>query len=198
MNRKKLFVLALSAIVAAGTLSACGSSSPTKTASSVVTPSTLPTTASTTSSGVTLPVASNPILNNSTAPGLIISYSAVENNVAPITHNALSDQLEITLKNTSSTTMTGIEIYYEMTDIVTKAKEGYYQKLNGVVIAPNQESTVFFDRKNQAGHFPENQFSLYRSSPNEVDFKIWASAPGVKIAQATAVKSKGTGEKPGA
>ena len=181
MNRKKLFALLLGAIISAGTLSACGSSSPTKTAS-----------------GVTLPVASNPIVNNSTAPGLAVTYAAAENNVDPATHNPIGDQLELTLKNTSSTSLTTLEVYYEMTDLVTKAKEGYYQKLSGISIAPNQESTVYFDGKNQLGHFPENQFSLYRSSPNEVDFKIWVSAPGLKIAQATAVKSKGTGEKPGA
>ncbi len=198
MNRKKLFALSLGVLVTAGTLSACGSSTPTKSASSSLTPAAQPSTTNTTSSGVTLPVASNPIVNNSTTPGLVVSYAAAENNVDPITHNPIGDQLELTLKNNSATTMTGIEVYYEMTDIVTKAKEGYYQKLNGIVIAPNQEATVYFDGKNQLGHYPENQFSLYRSSSNEVDFKIWVSAPGMKIAQATALKSIGTGEKPGA
>ena len=198
MKRNKLFALSLGAIITASTLSACGSSSPTKTASNPVTPSAQPSTASTTGSGVTLPVASNPIVNNSAAPGLVVTYAAAENNVDPATHNPIGDQLELTLKNTSSTSLTGLEVYYEMTDAVTKSKEGYYQKLNGIAIAPNQESTVYFDGKNQMGHYPENQFSLYRSSPNEVDFKIWVSAPGAKIAQAMAIKSKGTGEKPGA
>lgn len=197
MQSKKLFVLSIGAVLMAGTLSACGSSTPTKTASSSNTPSAQPSTANTQSSGVIIPIASNPIVNNSTNPGLVITYAAVENNVDAATHNAIADQLELTLKNTSSKTLTGLEIYYEMTDIVTKAKEGYYQKLEGVVIPPNQESTVYFDGNSQPGHFPENQFSLYRSSPNEVDFKIWVSAPGLQVAQATAIKSTGTGEKPG-
>ncbi|HEY3292660.1 MAG TPA: hypothetical protein VGJ85_03405 [Candidatus Nanopelagicaceae bacterium] len=185
-------------ILTAATLSACGNSSPTKSAASTIVPSAQPSTASSSGTGVTLPVASNPIVNTSTKPGLVITYAAAENNVDPTTNSPLGDQLELTLKNTTSIPMSGIEVYYEMTDIVTKAKEGYYQKLTGIVIPPNQASTIYFDGKNQPGHFPENQFSLYRSSPNEVDFKIWVSAPGVKIAQAAAVKSKGTGEKPGA
>lgn len=198
MNRKIFFATSIGVIFTAATLSACGSSTPTKAALGSVTPSAQPSATSANSSGATLPVATNPIVNNSTAPGLVVTYTAVENNVDPATHNPIGDQLELTLKNTSATAMTGMEVYYEMTDIVTKAKEGYYQKLNGIVIAPHQESTVYFDGKNQLGHYSENQFSLYRSSPNEVDFKIWVSAPGAKIAQATAVKSKGTGEKPGA
>lgn len=198
MNRKKFFVLSLGALITVVTLSACGTATPTKSATSLVTPSAQHSATSTTSSGVTLPIASNPIVNNSTTPGLVVSYVAVENNVDATTHNPIGDQLELTLKNKSATTMTGIEVYFEMTDIVTKAKEGYYQKLNAITIAPNQETTVYFDGKSQLGHYPENQFSLYRSSPNEVDFKIWVSTPGAKIAQATAVKSKGTGEKPGA
>jgi len=41
----------------------------------------------------------------------------------------------------------------------------------------------------------EVQFSIYRSSTNEVGFAIQASAPGAKIATATAVKATGTAEK---
>lgn len=198
MNRKTLLAASIGIVLGAGTLSACGSSTPTKNALSSGTPSVQPSTTSKSISNAILPVANNPILNTSTAPGLSITYAAAENNVDPTTHNPIGDQLELTLKNTSSSTLSSIEVYYEMTDMVTRAKEGYYQKLDGIVIAPNQVSTVYFDGKNLPGHYGENQFSLYRSSPNEVDFKIWVSAPGVKIAQATAVKSKGTGEKPGA
>lgn len=198
MNRRKLFAVAIGVTLTAGILSACGSSTPSKTAAGATTPNAATPSAVQTNSGVTLPVASNPIVNNSTTPNLQVTYSAAENNVDPVTKNPIGDQLELTLKNTSSTPMSGIEIYYEMTDTVTKAKEGYYQKLSGLIIPVNQESTVYFDNKNLAGHYPENQFSLYRSSQNEVDFRIWVSAPGSKIAQATAIKSKGTGEKPGA
>ncbi len=198
MDRKKLLVAVVGVTLTAGTLSACGSTTPSKTASGATTPATTAPTPTQTSTGLTLPVAANPIVNNSTKPALQITYSAAENNVDPITKNPIGDQLELTLKNTGLTPMSGIEVYYQMTDIVTNAKEGYYQKLSGLVIPASQEATVYFDNKSQPGHYPENQFSLYRNSQNEVDFKIWVSAPGSKIAEATAIKSKGTGEKPGA
>ncbi len=149
-------------------------------------------------SQLVLPVAKNPIVNKSMATGLVITYAAAENNVDPATHNPIADRLQLTLKNVSSKSLSRLEVYYLMTDVVTKAKEGYYQKLTGVTIAPKKSMTVYFDGGKQADHYPENQFSLYRSSQNQVNFKIWVSAPGVKIAQATALKSTGTGEKPGA
>ena len=198
MSNKKLFAMAFGVTLTAVALSACQSSGSTKARTSSVTPAGKASASSTNGSGVTLPVTSNPIVNNSATPGLLVTYAAAENNVDPSTHNPIGDQLELTLKNTSAKPLTNIEVYYEMTDIVTKAKEGYFQKLDGITIAVNKGTTIYFDGKSQLGHYPENQFSLYRSSPNEVDFKIWVSAPGVKIAQATAVKSKGTGEKPGA
>jgi len=147
------------------------------------------------SAGVVLPVASNPIANAATAPTLAITYAAVEDNVDPATGKAIDDRLQLTLKNSGSTPLTGIEVYYEMTDIVTGAKEGYYQKLHGLSIPAGQDATVFFDNKTDPGHYPENQFSIYRSSTNEVDFAVQASAVGAKIATATAVKAIGTGEK---
>ena len=202
MNRKSFFAATIGITLTAATLSACQSSTGAKTAlpstsSSpvITTPSSTP---SSTSTSLTLPVASNPIVNNSTNPSLQITYSAVENNVDPITHNPIGDQLQLTLKNVGSTALSNVEVYYEMTDIVTKAKEGYYQKLTNLVIPAHQETTVYFDNKNQPGHYPENQFSLYRSSTNQVNFVIWVSAAGAKIAQSKATKSLSTGEKPGA
>lgn len=197
MNRKSIFAATIGIALTAGTLSACQSSTPVKSAASA---SSTPTPSSTQSSGVplALPIASNPIVNTSTAPLLQVTYAAAENNVDPSTKATIGDQLELTLKNVSTKPLSGLEVYYEMTDIVTKAKEGYYQKLTGLVIGANQSTTIYFDSKPQHGHYPENQFSLYRTSPNEVDFKIWVSAKDSKIAQATAVKSTGTGEKPGA
>ena len=82
-----------------------------------------------------------------------------------------------------------------MTDVVTGQTEAYYQKLDGLSIPAGQETTVYFDNQAGPGHYPENQFSIYRSSTNEVDFAIQAAANGAKVATATAVKATGTGEK---
>jgi hypothetical protein len=213
MNRKTLGALGAAGLLAAITVSGCSSaasSSPTSAAATSAaatsaaaasaapasaTPEAPAASAPAAAAGVVLPVAANPIVNTATAPTLAITYAAVEDNVDPATGKAIDDRLQLTLKNSGSTPLTGIEVYYEMTDVVTGAKEGYYQKLDGLTIPAGQEATVFFDNKTDPGHYPENQFSIYRSSTNEVDFAIQASAPGAKVATATAVKATGTGEK---
>jgi hypothetical protein len=213
MNRKTLGALGAAGLLAAITVSGCSSaasSSPTSAAATSAaatsaaaasaapasaTPEAPAASAPAAAAGVVLPVAANPIVNTATAPTMAITYAAVEDNVDPATGKAIDDRLQLTLKNSGSTPLTGIEVYYEMTDVVTGAKEGYYQKLDGLTIPAGQEATVFFDNKTDPGHYPENQFSIYRSSTNEVDFAIQASAPGAKVATATAVKATGTGEK---
>ena len=69
------------------------------------------------------------------------------------------------------------------------------QTLDGLVIPAGGEETVFFDNQKGPNHYPENEFSLYRSSTNQVDVAIEVSAPGAKIATATASKEAGTGEE---
>jgi len=64
-------------------------------------------------------------------------------------------------------------------------------------LAAGETKTIYFDNQTSAGHYPENKYSLYRSSQNEVDFSIQVSAPGFKPATATAKKAAGTGETAG-
>ena len=205
MNRTTLAAIGAAGLLTALTATGCSSaasSSPTAAAATssasapaASAPADSAAAASGAPSGVVLPVASNPIVNTATASMLAITYAAVEDNVDPATGKAIDDRLQLTLKNSGSTPLSGVEVYYEMTDVVTGAKEGYYQKLDGLSIPAGQDATVYFDNTTDPGHYPENQFSIYRSSTNEVGFAIQASAPGAKIATATAVKATGTGEK---
>jgi hypothetical protein len=144
-----------------------------------------------------LPVAENPIVNTSTKEGLQIISAMVENNVDPATKKDLSDRLQITIKNTTSETLSDLEVYYQMRDATTQKTEGYYQKLTDFSLAPGAEGTVYFDSETGAGHYPENTFSLYRTSANEVVFSIEVSAAGYAPAMGEAVKAVGTGENPG-
>ncbi|OIQ85746.1 hypothetical protein GALL_324170 [mine drainage metagenome] len=147
------------------------------------------------SASVVLPVSSDPIVNTATAPTLSITYAAAENNIDQATGKTIADRLELTLKNTGTTPLTGFEVYYTMTDAKTGKKEAYYQKIADLILAAGQASTVYFDNKTDPGHYPENPYSIYRTSTNQVDFAIQVSATGAKIATATATKSPGTGEK---
>ncbi len=199
MKRTKLATITATGVLGVLALAGCSSSS---------TPTTAPPAASAASTaaspapgaasaavGVVLPVTANPIVNTSTNDVLTVTYAAVEDNVDPATGQAIDDRLQLTLSNSGSTPLTGVEVYYEMTDVVTGAQEAYYQPLDGLTVPAGGEVTVYFDNQTGAGHYPENQFSLYRSSANEVDFAIQVSAPDAQIATATAVKATGTGEK---
>jgi hypothetical protein len=141
-----------------------------------------------------LPVSSNPISNTATASGLIVVNALAENNVDAKTNQPVADRLEVTLKNTSSNTINGFEIYYTMTDAVTKKSESYYLPLTGLSIAAGESATVFFDNQGGSNHYGENTFSIYRNSKNQVDFAIEVSAHGVAVAKGATVKSAGTGE----
>ena len=187
--RARLAVMGIAALVVLTPLAACSATPATSAAA----PSS--TAASGSSGGQVVPVDTNPIVNTSTNAVLQISYAALEDNVDPATGNAIDDQLELTLKNTGSSALTGVETFYTFTDATTGATESYYQALDSVSVPPGGETTVFFDGGTGAGHFPENQFSLYRSSVNQVDVEVQVSADGAQIATASAVKGAGTGEK---
>jgi hypothetical protein len=142
-----------------------------------------------------VPVAKNPIVNTSNVAGISITSAMVQDNVDPKTKKAITDRLLIAVVNKGSKSATGFEIFYSMTDSATKATENYYLPLTGFTLKPGATGYLNFDGKTGVGHFPENKFSLYRSSTNEVKFNIQLSAKGYKIAASTAVKDKGTGEK---
>lgn len=188
MNTTKVTRAAAAALIGVLVLAGCGAAVTSNGPAA-------PSQSSSAAAGSVLPVDANPIKNPSTAPVLAVTYAALEDNVDPATGKAISDRLELTLSNTGPTPLTGFEVYYEMTDVTTGAKEAYYQKLDGLQIPAGTESTVFFDNETGAGHYPENEFSLYRSSVNQVDTTIQVSATDAKIATASATKGAGTGEK---
>ncbi len=199
MKRKTLVTLIGGVLLASIALTGCSSNSATPAPSdsaSAVSPKSSDTSASNTAAtDPVLPVTSNPIVNTATEKTLEVSYAAVEDNIDPATGQAIDDRLELTLKNAGIGTLDGLEVYYEMTDVVTGQSEAYYQKLDGISIPAGSETTVYFDNLTDPGHFPENDFSIYRSSTNEVDFVIQVSAANARIATASPVKATGTGEK---
>ena len=197
MKIKRLGGVVAIAVVALGALAIAGCGGQQASASSNTAPSAAPSAAASPAGGPVLPVASDPIVNTSTKPGLEITGIMVENNVDPATKKDLSDRLQMTLVNSSSATMTDLEAYYTMTDSTTNKSEGYYQKLTGLTIAPGASQTIYFDTDSGPGHYPENVYSLYRTSPNEAVIDVKVSAPGYAPATAQVKKAVGTGEKAG-
>lgn len=189
MKKTSLVAIAAALALAGGALAGCTSNSPQG--------SSTPASSGVATAGGVLPVSTNPISNTSNAPGLSITYAAVEDNIDPQTSSPISDRLELTVQNSTSTDLTHVEIYYTMTDTTTGATENYYANLTGLTLPAGKATTIYFDNTGQPGHYPENPFSLYRSSTNQVDFQIEVSADGVQPATATATKSVGTGEVAG-
>ena len=192
MNNRRFTATLLAGAVALAALTGCTA---TATAGSLTSS---PSASTSGSSDTVLPVDANPIVNDSSTPGLSVTYAAVEDNVDQATGQAISDQLELTIANATSTDVSGLEVFYTMTDATTGQSESYYQDLGALTVPAGSDVTVYCDNGTGtgtgAGHYPENTFSLYRSSSNQVDFTIEVSTPGLAPATAIATKGVGTGE----
>jgi hypothetical protein len=130
------------------------------------------------------------------APGLSIVQVLVENNVDPATGGDAPDHLEIALRNDSTAELRGFVVYYEITDLTTGAKEGYCSALTGFTIPAGGERTAHFDNSGAADHFPDNEFSLYHQSLNEMQVDVTVSATGVAPQSASVTKEAGGAENP--
>jgi hypothetical protein len=137
----------------------------------------------------------NPIVNNATAPGFVITGAIVENNTDPITKQITTDHLEVTLQNTTATDISKFEVYYTVKDAVANVADAYYTKLTGFVLRAGETKAFHFDNSGQPNHFPENKYSVYRTSKNPMLFNVMVSAPNYKVQSITIKKDKGGAEK---
>ena len=135
----------------------------------------------------------NPIQNTATQEGFVITATAVENNI-DTTGKAVSDHLELTLKNTAGKDLTGFEVYYTISDPTTNKKEGYYKKVTGFVLRNSETKSINFDNQNGDGHFSANKNIIYYSSNNKLLFDVVVSTPGYKVQTAQAAKAAGGAE----
>ncbi|MDQ6739620.1 MAG: hypothetical protein M3021_04425 [Actinomycetota bacterium] len=137
----------------------------------------------------------NKITNSSTTPGLDIVSAIVENNVAPGTNTPVSDHIELQIKNTGTTDMTGFQMFYTVTDTVTGATESYFKDLTGYTLAKGATATLNFDNSTGPGHFGLNTNGIYYKSTNKLDFHIELSATNHKPATIDVSKAAGGAEK---
>ena len=183
--------LAAVALVAGIGLAGCSSSSPSSNGATA-------TTAVAGATSQVLPVKTNPINNTSTVKALEISSVLVENNVDPKTKKATDDHLEVALRNTGTTDLTGVEVFYSFTDTKTNDTESYYLKLPSTFIIPaNGQRIAHFDNTGATDHFPVNKYSLYSTSKNPQKVTVVVSAKGAAIATKTVKKDAGGAEVAG-
>jgi hypothetical protein len=141
-----------------------------------------------------LPVTTNPIKTTSTVHAIKFDSIQVENNLGS-SGRPVSDHLQFTLSNTGTSTLTGFQVFYTVTDNVTKQSENYYKKLpSSFTIPPNGTRTVHFDNTGAPDHFPVNRFGLYATSHNPLTITVMVSANGVAAETATAHKAAGGAE----
>lgn len=101
----------------------------------------------------------------------------------------------MTLANSGTTPLTGLEFFYTFTDPTAKASESYYATLPAdVSVPPGGTYTVNFDNSGAPGSVPVNEFSLYATSQNALEVKVLASATGAAISTASVQKDAGGAE----
>ncbi len=181
-KRLRAALLTAALLAGGGALTACGGKS-------TATPTTQAATAP--SGGPVLPVADNPITNSSTVPALTIDSVLVENNVDSA-GKAVSDHLEIALTNTSSSELSGFEIFYTFTDPATSVTENYYLRLPADFTIPaGGQRIAHFDNTGAPDHFPVNDFSLYYTDTNALDVAVTVSATDSAVQTTTLQKDAG-------
>ena len=124
--------------------------------------------------------AENLINNSSTNEGFVITSLLVENNIDPVTKNAVADHLEIELKNTSGKELKSFEVYYTITDNETNKIEAYYVKLPDFILKSGETKAINFDNKSGDGHYGVNVNSIYFTSSNAKVFEVMVSTQGFK------------------
>lgn len=139
--------------------------------------------------------AENPIVREG-KPKAFKFTGQVEDNADPKTKKAVSDHLELDVKNTSGQDMTDIAIYYMVKDIGTGKTEGYYKPLTGLTIKKTATATLHFDDVEQTNHFRDNPNSSYHKSENEKLFTVELAAAGLAPMQIEIHKDKGGAEQP--
>jgi len=136
------------------------------------------------------PVFTPNLINETSTTSLPVKIkdARVEDNV-----NA-SDHLEITMINTGNAALKDFDLYYTVTDTVTKKVEGYYVKLTGFTLEAGATKTLHFDNKQGDLHYSGNFNGIYGTSKNEVQFQGQIHAAGYAPIEFSTKKSKGTAE----
>ena len=123
--------------------------------------------------------------------GFIIKEILVENNYDPIAKKDADDHLEIFLKNTGSSDITNMQVFYSITDLVTNKKQSYIVPLTGFSLKAGSTESVHIDSKQGANHFKDNPNSIYHTSMNKLRFDVIINAQGYEAQEGTVKKDAG-------
>ena len=141
------------------------------------------------------PTFSEKLLATDGKPNGFTFTGKVEDNFDPVTSKAVTDHLELELKNTTGGDLSELVVYYSLKDEGTNKVESYYKPLPGLMIKKGETVAIHFDDTAFPGHFRDNPNSSYHKSENAKTFTVQLRAAGFASVQIDIHKDKGGAEK---
>jgi hypothetical protein len=135
--------------------------------------------------------AEDPIVATGTAPTFSIKEALVENNYDYAAKKDATDHLELLLANSGSADLTGLTLYYTITDADSGAVEAYIRPLIGFVVPAGGEARVHLDDGSLPGHFRANPNGIYTSSQSAKTFQVTLKADRMAAVTVVIAKDKG-------
>ncbi|HNP16099.1 MAG TPA: hypothetical protein PKI99_06530, partial [Terrimesophilobacter sp.] len=137
--------------------------------------------------------AADPTVAGGAAATYRLGEILVENNVDPATKKAVSDHLEIQVLNDGTKDLTGLTVFYTITDADSGAKESYIFRPQ-ITVPAGGEARINVDEGTAPGHLRANPNSIYVTSVAGKDITVSVQADGFAAVQGTVKKDPGGAE----
>jgi hypothetical protein len=123
-----------------------------------------------------------------------IKEALVENNYDYAAKKDATDHLELLVTNSGAAPLTGLSMYYSITDAETGKVEGTFRTLDGFTVPAGGEARIHFDDGAVAGHFRANPNSIYITSQAAKTITVVLKADGFAPVSVDIAKDKGGAE----
>ncbi len=117
----------------------------------------------------------------------------VENNVDPATHKDAPDHLEIQVLNDGASDLSGMTLFYTITDADSGARESYVYH-PAVAVPAGGEARIHVDEGTMTGHLRANPNSLYVTSLAGKHVTVSVQADGFAAVRGSVEKDPGGAE----
>lgn len=139
--------------------------------------------------------APDPTVSGGAAAPFHIGEALVENNFDPIAKADSADHLELQLVNNTATDVTGLTVFYTITDVDTGEAEAYAASLAALAIPASGELRVHFDDTGLPGHLRSNPNSIYLTSEAAKHVTVSVQAEGFEPVMLAIEKDAGGAEE---
>lgn len=136
----------------------------------------------------------NPIDLTGAPATFAIKEALVENNYDYGAKKDATDHLELLVTNSGSAVLSGLSIYYSITDTDTGKAEGIFRTLDGFSVPAGGEARLHLDDGAVAGHFRANPNSIYITSQAAKTVTFVLKADGFAPVSVDVAKDKGGAE----